>query len=79
MKARQAALSKLKPEADINPNLIEVAERVPIKEEKVKDPFPDAEWWYVPFFYSNLNVSTNLVESEHAIASSHVANIDMIA
>lgn len=51
MKARQAALFKLKPEADINPNLIEVAERVFIKEERVKDPIPDAEWWdnaYLP-------------------------------
>lgn len=48
MKAKQAALSKAKVEADINPNLIEVSERVPIKEEKVKDPIPDIEWWYVP-------------------------------
>lgn len=51
MKARQAALSKLKPEADINPNLIEVAERVPMKEERVKDPIPDVEWWYVSIFH----------------------------
>lgn len=47
MKAKQAALSKAKVEADINPNLIEVSERVPIKEEKIKDPIPDIEWWYV--------------------------------
>ncbi|KAG0569474.1 hypothetical protein KC19_6G093400 [Ceratodon purpureus] len=46
MKIKQAALSKAKAEADINPNLIEVSERVPVKEEKkVKDPIPDIEWW----------------------------------
>lgn len=45
MKAKQAALSKAKAEADINPNLIEVSERVPVKEEKVKDPIPEIEWW----------------------------------
>ncbi|KAL2649804.1 hypothetical protein R1flu_017932 [Riccia fluitans] len=45
MKAKQAQLSKAKAEADINPNLIEVTERVPVKEEKVKDPIPDVEWW----------------------------------
>lgn len=32
---KQAQLSKAKSEADINPNLIEVTERVPVKEEKV--------------------------------------------
>lgn len=47
MKVKQAALSKVKPEADINPNLIEVAERVPVKEEKIKDPIPEIEWWCV--------------------------------
>lgn len=47
MKMKQAAMSKVKPEADINPNLIEVAERVPVKEEKIKDPIPDIEWWCV--------------------------------
>lgn len=45
MKVKQAALSKAKAEADINPNLIEVSERVPVKEEKVLDPIPDIEWW----------------------------------
>jgi hypothetical protein len=49
MKSKQAALAKAKAEADINPNLIEVTERVVIKEEKVKDPIPDVEWWYVLF------------------------------
>jgi U4/U6 small nuclear ribonucleoprotein PRP3 len=45
MKMKQAAMSKAKAEADINPNLIEVSERVPVKEEKVKDPIPYIEWW----------------------------------
>eukprot|EP00249_Psilotum_nudum_P011339 c23111_g1_i1 orf=19-3165(+) len=45
IKAKQAALAKAKAEADINPNLIEVSERLPIKEEKPKDPIPDVEWW----------------------------------
>jgi len=47
MKMKQPALSKVKPEADINPNLIEVAERVPVKEEKIMEPIPDIEWWCV--------------------------------
>jgi U4/U6 small nuclear ribonucleoprotein PRP3 len=47
MKAKQAALSMAKADFDINPNLIEVSERVPIKEEKPKDAIPDVEWWYV--------------------------------
>lgn len=58
MKAKQAALSKVKAEADINPNLIEVAERIPVKEEKVKEHIPEIEWWCVfllepchPLFY----------------------------
>ena len=45
MKIKQLALSKAKADADINPNLIEVSERVPVKEEKVVDPIPDIEWW----------------------------------
>jgi U4/U6 small nuclear ribonucleoprotein PRP3 len=46
MKAKQAALAMAKADFDINPNLIEVSERVPIKEEKPKDAIPDVEWWY---------------------------------
>lgn len=45
MKLKQAAFAKAKAEADINPNLIEVSERVPMKEEKPRDPIPDVEWW----------------------------------
>ncbi|BBM98014.1 U4/U6 small nuclear ribonucleoprotein PRP3 [Marchantia polymorpha subsp. ruderalis] len=45
IKMKQAQLSKAKSEADINPNLIEVTERVPVKEEKVKEVIPDVEWW----------------------------------
>eukprot|EP01018_Ginkgo_biloba_P038063 Gb_36855 [translate_table: standard] len=47
LKIKQAQLAKAKAEADINPNLIEVSERVPTKEEKPKDPVPDVEWWDV--------------------------------
>jgi U4/U6 small nuclear ribonucleoprotein PRP3 len=43
-RAKQAQLAKAKAAPDINPNLIEVAERV-ITKEKPKDPIPDVEWW----------------------------------
>lgn len=42
--AKQAQLAKVKGGADINPNLIEVAERV-VTKEKPKDPIPEIEWW----------------------------------
>ncbi|KAM0057366.1 putative U4/U6 small nuclear ribonucleoprotein Prp3 [Helianthus debilis subsp. tardiflorus] len=45
-KAKQAQLAKAKAEPDINPNLIEVSERI-ITKEKPKDPIPDVEWWDV--------------------------------
>jgi U4/U6 small nuclear ribonucleoprotein PRP3 len=44
MKARQALHAKAKAAPDINPNLIEVSERVTTK-AKPKDPIPDIEWW----------------------------------
>uniref|UniRef100_A0A2P2L7Y4 Uncharacterized protein MANES_10G038800 n=2 Tax=Rhizophora mucronata TaxID=61149 RepID=A0A2P2L7Y4_RHIMU len=44
MKARQALHAKAKAAPDINPNLIEVSERV-ITKEKPKDPIPEFEWW----------------------------------
>lgn len=44
--AKQAQLAKAKGGTDINPNLIEVAERV-ITKEKPKDPIPEIEWWSV--------------------------------
>ncbi|XP_071692487.1 protein RDM16-like isoform X2 [Rutidosis leptorrhynchoides] len=50
-RAKQAQLAKAKAEPDINPNLIEVSERIIIK-EKPKDPIPDVEWWDVPFLES---------------------------
>ncbi|XVF83418.1 hypothetical protein PTKIN_Ptkin16aG0484200 [Pterospermum kingtungense] len=49
LKAKQAQLAKAK--ADINPNLIEVAERV-ITKEKPKDPIPEIEWWDLPILAS---------------------------
>ncbi|KAK6136092.1 hypothetical protein DH2020_030197 [Rehmannia glutinosa] len=51
LKAKQAQLAKAKAEPDINPNLIEVGERV-ITKEKPKEPIPDVEWWDVPFLQS---------------------------
>ncbi|XP_048325711.1 protein RDM16 [Ziziphus jujuba] len=50
-KAKQAQLAKAKAAPDINPNLIEVSERVIIK-EKPKEPIPEVEWWDVPLLYS---------------------------
>lgn len=50
-KAKQAQLAKAKAEPDINPNLIEVSERI-ITKEKPKDPIPDVEWWDVPLLDS---------------------------
>ncbi|KAL4569218.1 hypothetical protein LXL04_024853 [Taraxacum kok-saghyz] len=50
-RAKQAQLARAKAEPDINPNLIEVSERIIIK-EKPKDPIPDVEWWDVPILES---------------------------
>ncbi|XP_039016541.1 protein RDM16-like isoform X1 [Hibiscus syriacus] len=49
LKAKQAQLAKAK--ADINPNLIEVSERI-ITKEKPKDPIPEIEWWDLPLLVS---------------------------
>lgn len=46
-KAKQAQLAKAKSAPDINPNLIEVSERV-ITKEKPKDTIPEIEWWDLP-------------------------------
>ncbi|XP_048236176.1 protein RDM16 isoform X3 [Ricinus communis] len=46
-KARQALHAKANVAPDINPNLIEVSERVIIK-EKPKEPIPEIEWWDAP-------------------------------
>ncbi|XP_050384932.1 protein RDM16 isoform X2 [Argentina anserina] len=50
-RAKQAQLAKAKAAPDINPNLIEVAERV-ITKAKPKDPIPEVEWWDVSFLQS---------------------------
>ncbi|GAV77261.1 DUF1115 domain-containing protein/PRP3 domain-containing protein [Cephalotus follicularis] len=50
-KAKQAQLAKAKAAPDINPNLIEVSERV-ITKEKLKEPIPEIEWWDVPILFS---------------------------
>ncbi|XP_052204597.1 protein RDM16 isoform X2 [Diospyros lotus] len=47
LKAKQAQLAKAKAEPDINPNLIEVSQRV-ITKEKPKEPIPEIEWWDQP-------------------------------
>ncbi|KAL3521009.1 hypothetical protein ACH5RR_019158 [Cinchona calisaya] len=51
LKAKQAQLAKAKAEPDVNPNLIEVSERVIIK-EKQKETIPEVEWWDVPLLQS---------------------------
>ncbi|XP_055818451.1 protein RDM16-like [Solanum dulcamara] len=51
LKAKQAQLTKAKAEPDINPNLIEVSERV-IAKEKQKEPIPEVEWWDAPLLRS---------------------------
>ncbi|PIA42077.1 hypothetical protein AQUCO_02100141v1 [Aquilegia coerulea] len=51
LRTKQAQLAKAKAEPDINPNLIEVSERV-ITKEKPKDLIPDVEWWDVPLLPS---------------------------
>ncbi|KAA8539394.1 hypothetical protein F0562_026086 [Nyssa sinensis] len=51
LKAKQVQLAKAKAEPDINPNLIEVSERV-ITKEKPKEPIPEIEWWDVPLLHS---------------------------
>lgn len=50
-KAKQAQLAKAKASPDINPNLIEITERVVMK-AKLKDPIPDIEWWDVALLHS---------------------------
>ncbi|KAK6790314.1 hypothetical protein RDI58_014114 [Solanum bulbocastanum] len=44
LRTKQVQLAKAKAEPDINPNLIEVSERI-ITKEKSKEPIPDVEWW----------------------------------
>ncbi|XP_048494907.1 protein RDM16 isoform X2 [Beta vulgaris subsp. vulgaris] len=51
LKAKQAQLAKAKAEPNINPNLIEVSERV-ITKEKPKESIPEVEWWDVPLLRS---------------------------
>ncbi|KAM2280848.1 hypothetical protein ACFX1S_041523 [Malus domestica] len=50
-RAKQQQFAKAKAAPDINPNLIEVGERV-ITKEKPKDPIPEIEWWDVPLLHS---------------------------
>ncbi|GAB4836521.1 Protein rdm16 [Ancistrocladus abbreviatus] len=52
LKAKQAQLAKAKAEPNINPNLIEVSERV-ITKEKPKEPIPEVEWWDVGLLRSD--------------------------
>ncbi|GFZ14848.1 pre-mRNA-splicing factor 3 [Actinidia rufa] len=51
LKAKQAQLAKAKAEPDINPNLIEVSERVIIKQRQ-KESIPEIEWWDQPLLHS---------------------------
>ncbi|QHO36392.1 hypothetical protein HN873_030780 [Arachis hypogaea] len=50
-KAKLAQLAKAKAAPDINPNLIEITERVVIK-EKPREQIPEIEWWDVPLLQS---------------------------
>lgn len=50
-RAKQAQLAKAKAAPDINPNLIEVSERI-ITKEKPKEPIPEVEWWDMPLLHS---------------------------
>ncbi|XP_024638798.2 LOW QUALITY PROTEIN: protein RDM16 [Medicago truncatula] len=50
-KDKQAQLAKAKAAPDINPNLIEITERVAMK-AKLKDPIPDIGWWDVELLHS---------------------------
>ncbi|GAB2286753.1 Protein rdm16 [Dionaea muscipula] len=52
LKAKQVQLAKAKAEPNINPNLIEVSERV-ITKEKPKEPIPQVEWWDIPLLRSD--------------------------
>lgn len=61
LKTKQAQLAKAKAEPDINPNLIEVSERV-VTKEKQKDPIPDIEWWDAPLLHSGSY--SDIVESD---------------
>ncbi|XP_043699044.1 protein RDM16-like isoform X1 [Telopea speciosissima] len=67
LKTKQAQLAKAKAEPDINPNLIEVSERV-VKKEKPKDPTPETEWWDIPILlsgtYGDLNEGSNITGDE---------------
>ncbi|KAH0670304.1 hypothetical protein KY290_026764 [Solanum tuberosum] len=51
LRIKQVQLAKAKAEPDINPNLIEVSERI-ITKEKSKEPIPDVEWWEAPLLRS---------------------------
>ncbi|KAI3968501.1 hypothetical protein MKX01_007811 [Papaver californicum] len=51
LKIKQAQMAKTKAGPDINPNLIEISEKVYIK-ERPKDPIPEVEWWDVVFLPS---------------------------
>ncbi|TMX00426.1 hypothetical protein EJD97_000857 [Solanum chilense] len=51
LRTKQEQLAKAKAEPDINPNLIEVSERI-ITKEKSKEPIPDVEWWEAPLLRS---------------------------
>ncbi|EPS66353.1 hypothetical protein M569_08424, partial [Genlisea aurea] len=54
LKTKQAQLAKAKSESDINPNLIEIGERVIAKEKPKEVVIPVVEWWDVPFLPSGV-------------------------
>ncbi|XP_031502434.1 protein RDM16 isoform X2 [Nymphaea colorata] len=74
LKTKQAQLAKAKAELDINPNLIEVSERIPVKEEKPKEPIPEAEWWDLPLLRSGTFTTTNDDDDDIQIKREKITN-----
>ncbi|KAG5239778.1 U4/U6 small nuclear ribonucleoprotein [Salix suchowensis] len=66
MKARQALHAKAKAAPDINPNLIEVSERV-ITKAKPKDPIPDIEWWDAPLLTGGTYGENDVLITKHRL------------
>ncbi|KAF9676762.1 hypothetical protein SADUNF_Sadunf08G0036700 [Salix dunnii] len=66
MKARQALHAKAKAAPDINPNLIEVSERV-ITKAKPKDLIPDVEWWDAPLLTGGTYGENDAPITEHRL------------
>ncbi|RZC53562.1 hypothetical protein C5167_012422 [Papaver somniferum] len=83
LKIKQAQLAKSKAGHEINPNLIEVSDRVIIK-EKPKDPIPEAEWWDAVFLpsgtYGDIGIKNDKLKMEKiTIYVEHPMSIELPA